>query len=156
MTKSLGGGQQADDSFHHRSSLKKSNKPFKGKSKGKAQRKYGQGRVNQQNHTANTLSSASSTTLPKSTIKTLTHQHDLSQHKYNRHNSNKLKQQQKRASLIHIKRIGNTKLGPPKMIALIALSHHINTQYIMDELYRYSDEMNINPHTRKEQNGKFT
>ena len=106
-------GGRVGDGYHHRSAFKRTNKQFKGPSKGKQDRKN-RGKVDAtsapHSHAAIKHATASNPTLAKQT----------------RINRGKQLQHNKRVELLQQKRVGSGR-GPPRIVALIPLSASINT-----------------------------
>ena len=102
-------GGPIGDGYHHRSAFKRSNKPFKGRSKGKAER------INRGKVDPTTTPSPSAVTPPPPSASSST-----SSRVARLHRSRQL-QQHRRAELVHQKRIGSQR-GPPRTIALIPLN----------------------------------
>lgn len=107
---------------HHRSALKQNNKPFKGKSKGKQDRKNN-GRI----------------AIIKNTV------NNKSLNKQQRIQRNKNVQLQKRQQIIQNKRIG-TKHGVPKYISLFGLNSNINTDDIVQYIKNNITQQQHNNH----------
>ena len=106
-------GGAVDAAFHHRSTFKRSNKPFKGRSKGKQERSN-RGKVDKPSSTA--AASAPPPSLSSSSVSS----------KQARVNRSRQLQQQKRQELVTQKRIGSSR-GPPRIVALIPLNAAIDT-----------------------------
>ena len=102
-------GGPVGDGYHHRSAFKRSNKPFKGRSKGRAERDH-RGKVDPKGSQPSLPPQPS---LPSTSAKLV-----------RIHRSRQL-QQQRRADLVQQKRIGSQR-GPPRIIALIPLNPSIN------------------------------
>ena len=113
-------GGPIGDGYHHRSAFKRTNRQFKGASKGKQDRKN-RGKVDtapssitpqahSHAHAAIKHATASNPTLAKQT----------------RLNRSKQLQHNKRAEVMQQKRVGSSR-GPPRIVALVPLSASINT-----------------------------
>ena len=108
-------GGPVGDGYHHRSNMKRANKPFKGASKGKQDRKN-RGKTDTtpstsaHTHAAIKHATASNPTLAKQT----------------RINRGKQLQQNRRVEVLQQKRVGSSR-GPPRIIALIPLSASVDT-----------------------------
>jgi pre-rRNA-processing protein TSR1 len=102
--------------FHHRSSLKQSNKPFKGTTKAKAS--VSRGKIDQKTLVASNSSGPS--TLSKA----------------DRKNQSKLKQLARKSELSELRKIFNGPDGVARTVALIPLTPSANVAAVLDGLYK--------------------
>jgi len=118
------GGVTEEGGYHHRSNVKRGNKPFKGKSKGKQERSN-RGKIE-----GSSSSSSSFSSLVSSSVQRLS---SIPENRQARLNRSKQLQRQKRQELLLNKRVG-ARAGPPRLIALIPLSARTEVSWILETL----------------------
>lgn len=103
------------ESFHHRSSLKQSNKPYKSKFTSKGELKIkNKGKVNRSLHSA-------------------ARRNEIS--KADRRNAAKIAQNKKRQEIININRLFSGSNGAPKIVAVIPLCPDVNSVYVTKKFF---------------------
>lgn len=130
------------DQHHHRSLFSSKNRPFKGKSKGKAE-KVNRGKVDNGSALASGRSSFSVASSKASGAHNagqhripIKHSHELAT-KDARYNQARQMQKNSREDLFQKKRIG-ARQGPPKCIALVALGAHVDLSGIVTAISAYA------------------
>lgn len=130
------------EAHHHRSLFSAKNRPFKGKSKGKAE-KINRGKVDNGSALASGRSSFSVASSKASGAHNagqhripIKHSHELAT-KDARHNQARQMQKNAREDLFQKKRIG-ARQGPPKCIALVALGANVDLSAIVGAISTYA------------------
>lgn len=132
------------DGHHHRSIFSSKNRPFKGKSKGKAER-LNRGKVDTASSfalpsgykSASSRASFSVTSSVGAHRIPLKHSIELGTKEQRQHKAKQM-QRAKKETLFQQKRIGNRQ-GPPKIIALIPLSATVDLNQIVTHIQAYAD-----------------